>query len=51
MMSHFRPEAFFELAEERVVDFFREVAYVWEAVATLPAYIEKIIRPEIFGRG
>ena len=48
-MNHFHPEAFFDLAEKRVADFFRNAAHVWEAVATLPTYIEKIIRPEILG--
>ena len=49
MMNHFCPETFFDIAEGWVADFFRDAANVWEAVSTLPAYIEKIIRPEILG--
>ena len=48
-MNCFRPEAFFDIDDRRVSELFREVTHVWEAVATLPAYIDKIIRPEILG--
>jgi NDP-sugar pyrophosphorylase family protein len=48
-MNCFRPEAFFDIDDRRVSELFREVTHVWEAVASLPAYIDKIIRPEILG--
>ena len=48
-MNHFHPEAFFDLADERAANLFRDATHVWEAVAALPTYIEKIIRPEILG--
>jgi len=48
-VDHFLPERFFDLTGHEGEDLFKGVAYVWEAVATLPSYIEKRIKPEVLG--
>jgi NDP-sugar pyrophosphorylase family protein len=48
-MDNLSPDAFFDLTEGPVAGLFRDITYVWDAVALLPEYIEKIIRPEILG--
>jgi len=48
-MNFFNPENFFDLADSPVASLFKDVVYVWDAVAALPAFIEKIFRPEILG--
>jgi len=45
----FSPEAFFQLADLPAAPLFREATNVLDAVAALPAYIEKVIEPEILG--
>jgi NDP-sugar pyrophosphorylase family protein len=50
MMNEFSPAEFFEVTENpAAASLFKEVRYVWEAVALLPAYIERIIEPAILG--
>ena len=49
-MHEFSPVAFFDLAENpEAAGLFKAVRCVWEAVAVLPAYIERIIEPAILG--
>ncbi len=49
-MHEFSPVAFFDLSETpEAAGLFKAVRYVWEAVAVLPAYIERIIEPAILG--
>ncbi len=49
-MNDFSPVAFFDSAENpEAAGLFKEVRYVWEAVALLPAYIERILEPAILG--
>ncbi|MDP7422334.1 MAG: hypothetical protein QGH40_10655 [bacterium] len=48
-MKPYSPEAFFNLSGSPAADLFRELTYVWEAVALLPEFIEKTIVPEIKG--
>jgi len=48
-MNFYSPEAFFDLIDKPAAGLFKEIIYVWEAVAALPDFIEKIFRPEIFG--
>jgi NDP-sugar pyrophosphorylase family protein len=48
-VTNYGPEAFFDLHNAPVVSLFRDLAYVWDAVAALPAFIEKIIEPEVLG--
>jgi len=47
-MNPFAPEAFFDLPEP-AAGLFHGLAYVWEGVAALPAYIEQTIQPDILG--
>jgi NDP-sugar pyrophosphorylase family protein len=49
MVNYFSPETFFNIDDERVSELFKDVTHVWEAVAALPAYIERIIKPEVLG--
>ncbi|HDS45518.1 MAG TPA: hypothetical protein ENN68_05430 [Methanomicrobia archaeon] len=50
MLTEFSPVDFFEVAENtEAAGLFKEVRYVWEAVAILPAYIERILEPAILG--
>jgi NDP-sugar pyrophosphorylase family protein len=50
MMNEFSPEEFFDVAENpEAAGLFKEVRYIWEAVGILPAYIERIIEPAIWG--
>ncbi|MCX6000032.1 MAG: hypothetical protein NTU41_10730 [Chloroflexi bacterium] len=48
-MDAFRPEAFFDLTEGPVAGLFEGITCVWDAVAALPAYMEKVMKPEILG--
>ncbi len=48
-MNRFRPENFFDLDGSPAAGLFQGLEYVWEGVAALPAYIEKILKPEILG--
>jgi len=48
-MNSFKPEDFFDLTDKPAAGLFKDIVYVWEAVAALPAFIEKIFRPEILG--
>ena len=49
-MNEFSPTEFFDIVDNPEVEgLFKEVRYVWEAVAILPAYIERIIKPAILG--
>jgi hypothetical protein len=48
-VTNYGPEAFFDLHNTPVVSLFKDLAYVWDAVAALPAFIEKIIEPEVLG--
>lgn len=48
-MNPFLPEMFFDLEGQRAADLFRSLNYVWEAVAALPSFIEKMIQPEVLG--
>jgi NDP-sugar pyrophosphorylase family protein len=49
-MNEFSPVEFFDVAENpEAAGLFKEVSCVWEAVAVLPAYIERIIEPAILG--
>ena len=48
-MDLFNPEAFFQLADLPAAPLFRETTNVLDAVAALPAYIEKVIEPEVLG--
>ena len=48
-MNRFRPENFFDLEGSDAAGLFQGLEYVWEGVVALPAYIEKILAPEILG--
>jgi NDP-sugar pyrophosphorylase family protein len=48
-MNSYSPEAFFDLIDKPAAGLFKDIVYVWEAVAALPAFIEKMFRPEILG--
>ncbi|NWG03177.1 MAG: hypothetical protein HXY44_10025 [Syntrophaceae bacterium] len=48
-MNSFRPEDFFDMTDKPAAGLFKGILSVWEAVAALPAFIEKVIRPEILG--
>ena len=48
-MNPFGPEVFFDLPPGPAAGLFEGLTYVWEGVAALPAYLEKIIQPEILG--
>ncbi|MGC9443317.1 MAG: hypothetical protein ACP5E9_00050 [Candidatus Methanospirareceae archaeon] len=50
MINEFSPAEFFDFADNpEAAGLFKEVRYVWEAVALLPAYIERIMEPAILG--
>jgi NDP-sugar pyrophosphorylase family protein len=48
-MNPFAPEVFFDLPPGPASGLFRGLTHVWEGVAALPAYLDKIIKPEILG--
>ncbi len=48
-MKFYSPEAFFDLTDHAAAGLFKDITYVWDAIAALPAFIEKILRPEILG--
>lgn len=48
-MNTFKPENFFDLSNKLAADLFKGVEHVWDAVASLPAYIENVLKPEILG--
>jgi NDP-sugar pyrophosphorylase family protein len=48
-MNFYNPEAFFDLIDKPAAGLFKDIIYVWDAVAALPAFIEKMFRPEILG--
>lgn len=48
-MELFSPEAFFDLSDLPEASFFRKTKNVLDAVAALPAFVEKILKPEILG--
>jgi NDP-sugar pyrophosphorylase family protein len=48
-MISFNPEAFFDLTDMPAAGLFKDMIYIWDAVAALPGFIEKIFRPEILG--
>ena len=48
-MNPFSPENFFDLEGSLAAGLFQDLEYVWEGVAALPEYLEKILRPEILG--
>lgn len=48
-MNPFSPDAFFEFSDSRVYDLFKDINHVWDAVAILPSYIRKILKPEVLG--
>ncbi len=43
------PQAFFDTDNALAADFLKDFEYVWDAVAALPAFIEKTLNPEIKG--
>ena len=48
-MNPFHPKAFFDLADGPAAGLFKDLTHVWDAVASLPAYIEEIIDSELLG--
>jgi NDP-sugar pyrophosphorylase family protein len=48
-MNPFSAENFFDLNGNVAADLFLGLTYVWEGVNALPAFIEKILQPEILG--
>jgi UDP-N-acetylglucosamine diphosphorylase / glucose-1-phosphate thymidylyltransferase / UDP-N-acetylgalactosamine diphosphorylase / glucosamine-1-phosphate N-acetyltransferase / galactosamine-1-phosphate N-acetyltransferase len=48
-MNPYSPENFFDLEGNLVSEFFQDMEYVWDGVAALPAFIERIIKAEILG--
>jgi NDP-sugar pyrophosphorylase family protein len=48
-MNLYNPQAFFDLDNALAEDFFKDIKYVWDAVAALPVFIEKTLNPEIKG--
>jgi len=48
-MNPFRPEAFFDILQGPASGLLTGMVNVWDAVAALPEYIEKILEPEILG--
>jgi UDP-N-acetylglucosamine diphosphorylase / glucose-1-phosphate thymidylyltransferase / UDP-N-acetylgalactosamine diphosphorylase / glucosamine-1-phosphate N-acetyltransferase / galactosamine-1-phosphate N-acetyltransferase len=49
VMNPYNPQAFFDMGNTLAADLFKDIEYVWDAVAALPAFIEKNLRPEIKG--
>lgn len=49
-MGRYSPKAFFDLEDQTVSEFFNRYEYVWDAVAGIPAFIEKNMKPEISGQ-
>ena len=48
-MNPYSPEAFFDLEGSPAAPLFQDLAHVWEGVAALPAFIEKILEPALLG--
>ncbi len=48
-MNSFSPEDFFDLTDKDAAGLFKDIVNVWDAVAALPAFIEKVMRPEVLG--
>lgn len=48
-MNFLRPEAFFDCAPGPARELFAQTDHVWDALAFLPACVENVMRPEIFG--
>jgi UDP-N-acetylglucosamine diphosphorylase / glucose-1-phosphate thymidylyltransferase / UDP-N-acetylgalactosamine diphosphorylase / glucosamine-1-phosphate N-acetyltransferase / galactosamine-1-phosphate N-acetyltransferase len=48
-MKPYNPQAFFDLDNALAAELFKGIEYVWDAVAALPAFIEKSLKPEIKG--
>ena len=48
-MNIFQPKAFFELQFPPVMELFTGVTNTWEAITSLPEYIETIVKPEVLG--
>jgi UDP-N-acetylglucosamine diphosphorylase / glucose-1-phosphate thymidylyltransferase / UDP-N-acetylgalactosamine diphosphorylase / glucosamine-1-phosphate N-acetyltransferase / galactosamine-1-phosphate N-acetyltransferase len=48
-MNQYSPRAFFDLENSMAAECFNGVAYAWDAVPLIPAFIEKILNPVIAG--
>jgi NDP-sugar pyrophosphorylase family protein len=48
-MDDFRPDDFFDIKGQQFEEFFSDIEYIWDAVAGLPGYIERIIEPKLLG--
>jgi NDP-sugar pyrophosphorylase family protein len=48
-MNPYSPENFFDLDHELAAGLFQGLDYVWEGVAALPVYLERMLRPAILG--
>ena len=48
-MNIFEPKAFFELQFPPVMKLFAGVTNTWEAMTSLPEYIQTIVKPEVLG--
>jgi acetyltransferase-like isoleucine patch superfamily enzyme len=49
-MNTFSPEAFFDFVHGPAAALFQNITQVWEAVAALPGFIERIITPHLKGK-
>jgi len=48
-MNFLETEAFFDFSAGPVRGLLAQTDHVWDALALLPAYIENVMRPEVFG--
>ena len=48
-MNPYSPQAFFDMDNKLAAEFFKDIKFVWDGVALLPAFIEKNLKPEIRG--
>ncbi len=48
-MNIFQPKSFFELQFPPVMKLFAGVTNTWEAITSLPEYIQTIVKPEVLG--
>jgi NDP-sugar pyrophosphorylase family protein len=49
-MNPYHPQEFFDLSNSPAAfELFKDITYVWEGVAALPTFIERILEPKILG--
>ena len=45
----YNPQVFFDLDNALAAEFFEDIVYVWDAVAIVPPFIEKVFKPQVKG--